>query len=199
VPKVKNRISEPWERQPGESVKAFAAFAFYRDLGPGERSTARVRQKYGKNKRLIDRWSSAYDWVKRCAAWDSEVDRQAREAAKKEVLKARKNHARMGAEMVAKAARALMALSDGDITAADITRMADIGAKLERLALGDIQEQDRQRLELERERLELERRRLETAKSGLGSEDYPVNFVEILNKLGRPGAEQGPARNGNDP
>jgi len=43
---------EAWDRQPGETAKAYAAFGLYRDLGPS-RSAAKVREKYGKNLRAL--------------------------------------------------------------------------------------------------------------------------------------------------
>jgi len=62
-----------FERQDGETVKAFEAFKVYRDLGP-ERSLAKVAEiRYGKttsNARQVARWSSRFDWVERAAAWD---------------------------------------------------------------------------------------------------------------------------------
>jgi len=38
-----------WDRQPGESPPAFAAFALYRDMGVS-RSSARVGQEFGKSR-----------------------------------------------------------------------------------------------------------------------------------------------------
>ena len=48
---------ELWERQDGETAQAFQAFAEYRDMG-AERSLAKVAQKLGKSKPLMERWSS---------------------------------------------------------------------------------------------------------------------------------------------
>lgn len=56
-----------FEQQPKESDKAYAAFALYLSLGP-ERSLDAVRQKLGKSARLIQRWSSRWQWVERLAA-----------------------------------------------------------------------------------------------------------------------------------
>ena len=40
---------KPWERQKGESEKAFGAFAAYRDMGP-ERTISAVVKKLGKSR-----------------------------------------------------------------------------------------------------------------------------------------------------
>jgi hypothetical protein len=155
-------------------------------MGQG-RSIPKVYQKCTENQSLLKRWSARWEWQNRCAAWDAELDRLAREESKKELLKMRGRHAQIGSALIAKAARALMAIGDGDVSAADIARMADTGAKLERLARGDVPEPDRQRLGMERERLALERQKAEAAGGGLRPEDSGSdNFLDALEKLGRP-------------
>jgi len=61
---------DPWDRQPGETSKAYAAFVTYRDLG-ADRSTRAVGEALTKSEALIKRWSGQNDWVTRAAAWDS--------------------------------------------------------------------------------------------------------------------------------
>lgn len=45
---------KPWERQEGESAKAFEAFTIYAGLG-ADRSLRAVAQQLGKSKTLMDR------------------------------------------------------------------------------------------------------------------------------------------------
>lgn len=73
------RPEHPWERQPGESQRAFAAFAVYRDLGPS-RSISAVARITGRTRSLIGDWSARYRWVERAAAFDREEDRRRIEA-----------------------------------------------------------------------------------------------------------------------
>jgi hypothetical protein len=68
-----------FEQQPKESDKAYAAFALYLSLGP-ERSLDAVRQKLGKSARLIQRWSSRWQWVERLAAHSAHLAVIEREA-----------------------------------------------------------------------------------------------------------------------
>ena len=71
-----------FEQQPGESTKAFTAFALYLSMGP-ERSLEAVRKKLGKCARLIERWSGRWRWTDRVSAHGSHlatVERQAMEA-----------------------------------------------------------------------------------------------------------------------
>ena len=78
------RHRNPWDRQPGESAKAFAAFAVYRDVGP-TRSLAKVGRyliettvRRGTLKSVTEemaRWSSRYGWVGRVEAFEIHQDR----------------------------------------------------------------------------------------------------------------------------
>lgn len=63
----------PWEIQPKESEKAFAAFCVYRDLGP-DRSLSQVSENLQKSSRWIKEWSRIHDWVVRARAYDNHLD-----------------------------------------------------------------------------------------------------------------------------
>ena len=95
-----------WERQQGESAKAFAAFECYRMLGP-ERTlqaawekhytrpgTLRERQRKGKERAsqfpgYWGAWASKWRWRERAGAWDEEVAALARDQELDRALKAR--------------------------------------------------------------------------------------------------------------
>lgn len=67
-------LAEPlWEKQKGESKKAFDAFVLYRDGGK-HRSYAAVASELGKSKTLIERWGRTWHWVVRVAAYDRYLD-----------------------------------------------------------------------------------------------------------------------------
>jgi len=65
----------PWERQPGEGAKAYAAFESYKLLGV-QRSITRVAASLGRHPSLIRRWCQRHRWVERALAWDGEQARQ---------------------------------------------------------------------------------------------------------------------------
>lgn len=130
-------MAKPWERQPEETSKAYAAFCAYRDLGP-ERSLAKAGEVLGKNPGGLEEWSSKNEWVKRSAAWDDEQDRIARQAQLKEIAKMRERHAKLASDMLVKAAAALEKLPEDEIKAADVSRMVDVASKLERISRGDV-------------------------------------------------------------
>lgn len=128
-----------WERQPGETARAFEAFCIYRDMG-ASRSHRKTGQKLGKNRTTIAEWSSKYEWVKRVAAWDVEQDRIARQKQLQDIKKMRKRHAALASTMLTKAALALQNLKDEEISASEISRMVDVASKLERISRGDVGE-----------------------------------------------------------
>jgi hypothetical protein len=84
---------EIWERRPGESARAYAAFCVYRDLGPGRS----LNLAYGEWRRAQGcagdaakaagywaEWSSGFEWVARAEAYDGHLEalkRAAREDA----------------------------------------------------------------------------------------------------------------------
>ena len=68
-------VRAPWERQPGEGAKAYAAFESYKLLGP-QRSITRVAASLGRHPSLIRRWCQGHGWVERAVAWDAEQARQ---------------------------------------------------------------------------------------------------------------------------
>ncbi len=59
--------AQPWERQRGESAKAYEAFRTFRDVGP-HRSLLGCRS-------IERRWSYRWRWADRAAAWDVELYR----------------------------------------------------------------------------------------------------------------------------
>lgn len=77
-----------YDRQSGESVKAYEAFAIYRDLGVN-RSIDAVVNKLNKSRQLLSRWSGDYNWVERAAAYDDFVDAQARKKLERDAINRR--------------------------------------------------------------------------------------------------------------
>lgn len=127
---------KPWERQPEESTKAFEAFQCYRDMGM-ERNIMAVTRELNKSRTIIGRWSSAHNWVERCAAWDSEQDRILREQQQNEIKKMRRKHASLADRTLKKLAESLEYIDPEEIKPSDFARLLDVATKLERISLGD--------------------------------------------------------------
>jgi len=130
---------ELWERQEGESAPAFQAFAAYRDMG-AERSLAKVAQKLGKSKALMERWSRRWRWGARADAWDDETDRRTCRELQKGIAEMRRNHVGIAKAMLVKALQALQKIPTDEISPRDVSNMVDVAAKLERLSRGEATE-----------------------------------------------------------
>lgn len=128
---------EPWERQKGETPRAWEAFSVYRDMG-ADRSITKTAQHLHKNRTTIGEWSRKYDWVKRATAWDAEQDRIARQSQIDEIKKMRKRHADLATAMLVKAAKALQRIPEDEVKASDVSRLVETASKLERISRGDV-------------------------------------------------------------
>lgn len=148
---------EPWARQPGETPRAYSAFCIYRDLGLKERSLRETTRRYYEDKSRtsmarIGRWSSKYNWVERCRAYDEFLDERRRQKALDAILEMADRQAREGTALQTLGARILSSLlaKGENITGnvLDVVRALRTGAEIERLARGMptqiIEEQERE-------------------------------------------------------
>jgi hypothetical protein len=142
------RTALPFEQQPRESNKAFAAFSLYLSLGP-ERTLVAVAQKLQKSGGLIARWSRKFDWGERVAAHGTHfavVEREATEALVRGKaatwLKRHEEHRdeewAMRGELMAAGRKVLKKFMDEGrgATLGDVARALDLASKLGRLAAG---------------------------------------------------------------
>jgi hypothetical protein len=74
-----------WERQAGESSKAFAAFARYRDLAEA-RTMAKVAEMSGCSSQNIERWARRWAWTHRVYEYDIVQEERFREQTAKDRL-----------------------------------------------------------------------------------------------------------------
>lgn len=135
-------VAVSFDRLPGETPKAFAAFRVFLNMGP-DRSTRKVGRKIGKNRTLIGEWSSRWQWQERAAAYDAAqvvkeqaaIDEQQRKDAKKWADRAqahRERSFRLGMMMIEKAEQLLKGRKKFD--PAQANRLAAEGDKLVRLS-----------------------------------------------------------------
>ena len=138
----------PFEQQPRESAKAFAAFRAYLDMGP-QRSLRELARKLDKSVTLLGNWSAKYDWPARVQAYAGHlalVERKAAEQAaavygadrekRREVE--REDEWAMRTELRQAARKVLEKFRDGErgATLGDVARALDIAVKLGRLSSG---------------------------------------------------------------
>lgn len=130
---ARNARSEySWERQPGESAKAFEAFELYCKMGE-ERSTRTVAQKCSKSVSLIQRWSCKWNWVDRARDYDNEMRRKSLRAEKAAYQKMKKRHIGMAVQLQQKAFDALKNLNPEKLSAKEIREFMKLGTELERM------------------------------------------------------------------
>lgn len=131
-------MPEVWERMPNESSKAYAAFCVYRDLGP-ERSLEKAIQKLDKKrvKQTVWRWSSKYNWVARCKAYDDYIERRKREERERAILEMAERHAREAVAFQQKVLARLKDIDPSELSPSDIARWFDVAVKVERLSRGE--------------------------------------------------------------
>jgi len=89
---VYKSIDNPlWQRQPGESSRAFAAFVRYREMG-SDRTHKKVALEMGRSVNNIDQLSTKYKWTVRIKAWDEFLDELKRKTIEKETEEMIKRH-----------------------------------------------------------------------------------------------------------
>ena len=98
--------AQPWERQSGESAKAFAAFVKYRDLAE-KRTLARVAQLSQCSAQNIARWSRRHGWVHRTYMYDAMQEEQFREQTARDRIAHRRRQIAIGQSLQTVAISAL--------------------------------------------------------------------------------------------
>jgi len=133
-----------WDRQPGESSRAYAHFCLYRDMGVSR--SLRVLEKVDgctSGYRQLGRWSSRWQWVERCQDYDDHLQRQDRlrqEKERKDMLTRHGKIAVLGQNLVVKGIEKLLAdVKQGkrELSASDASRLLDVAVKIERLSRGE--------------------------------------------------------------
>lgn len=123
---------KPWERQKGESEKAYEAFVAYRDMGE-KRTIVAVAEKLQKSDSLIRRWKDRWEWKERVRAYDNDLEKEARAKAIKERKDMTTRHIGIAMQLQKKALEALQGLSVEDMTPKDIKEYIKMATDLERL------------------------------------------------------------------
>lgn len=128
----KNSDSKPWERQKGESEKAYEAFSIYLNLGV-VRTITEVVKKLEKSRTLIDRWKVRYDWTDRVREYDNDQQRQAKKEAEKGLRDMYTRQTKIAMSVQSKALQALDELDPKTMSAKDIKEYIKMATELERL------------------------------------------------------------------
>lgn len=125
----------PWERQDGETEKAFSAFKAYLEME--DRNICQLAKRLAKSRQLVDKWKQKYNWQERCIAWDKSLQEIEYKTAVKERKKMAKRHIAIAMSMQAKAVEALKKIDVSKLNANEIIRLFDTAVKIERLSRGE--------------------------------------------------------------
>lgn len=123
---------KPWERQKGETEKAYEAFSVYRDMG-AERTISAVVKQLEKSRSLIDRWKDRWEWTERVRLYDNYLEKQARDKAVKDRKAMVDRQVKIAMQVQKKALEALEKLSVEAMTPKDIKEYIKMATDLERL------------------------------------------------------------------
>lgn len=136
--------SKPWERIPGETAKAYAAFVCYRDMPTLDRSLRGLAGQLGRGASVIANWSRQHGWVARAEAHDQHLDTvalAAQDAKVKALAELRADVAIEAMVLVVKRIRGdegdeangvapTPALDAGRLDAKDLAALANVGEKI---------------------------------------------------------------------
>lgn len=130
-------IALPWERQPTEPWRAFAAFCAYRDLEDIERTYTNCANQVKRSAAIISRWAKQYQWEDRLNALFEHRDKEEFNLKRVEREKMIKLQATYGRELVEKGMQVIRRTDLNDISVRDAAHLVELGVKTERLARGE--------------------------------------------------------------
>ena len=113
-----------WERQSGETAKAYAAFLLYRDLPAIDRSVAAARDGQQRDNkgtlRQWNGWSMRNGWVNRTAEHDSDLASRRRERMAQELDRAKDDASVLIRAALAKVAERIQGMDAEELAAGQI-------------------------------------------------------------------------------
>lgn len=125
-------------RRKSESSPAYAAGAHYIDAGPLVRSLRATADHFGKDIRLIERWSRRHEWVARADAYDAEVAEDLRRKKIQAIEEMNDRHAGIAAAMQGKVIARLNTMTlPLDLSVGQLAIWMEKAATIERLARGE--------------------------------------------------------------
>ncbi len=141
-------MADLWDRLPDETELAYRMFCLYRDMGADRTMDAIITLEKKKPTYLgvLRSWSQKFKWVLRANAYDDYLEKRLRKEREKDIIEMRDRHARIGRDMQSLASSSIQKAQDeyaqhGDvIPIAKVPMFAELGIKIERLAMGETTE-----------------------------------------------------------
>jgi hypothetical protein len=144
--------SNVWDQQPGETAKAFEVFRIYRDMGL-KRSHVKAYKLYKgldqedeiNSHGRFDAWSTKYNWVARCQAYDRYMDQVETAERVKAIKEMGERHAKIACAFLSKVIQKLKEFDTDPrkmlrLTPDQLIKWFEVSAKIERLSRGETTE-----------------------------------------------------------
>ena len=133
----------PWEKQKGETDRAFRYFQVYRNLGH-KRSYVQIAEAFSISTTRVNQLGRRYRWRERAEAWDMEEDRHDLEAIRRRRRESDFNLRRIGAysqsvaiaRLRGNADQGIRAIDPNEMGVQDVVALLNVGIKADRLGLG---------------------------------------------------------------
>jgi hypothetical protein len=135
-----------WERQPGETEKAFHAFRLYRDLAE-KRTLAKVAQTLGCSSTNVERWARRWAWTQRTYEYDLVQEEEWQRQASRDRVAMRRRQIQLGQVLQSIAAYAVRGWQQRieqqlplDLRPDEVLSMMKLGSELESRGHGEEKE-----------------------------------------------------------
>ncbi|MDR0496189.1 MAG: hypothetical protein LBH42_01090 [Treponema sp.] len=133
---------ESWERLPGETALAYAAFCIFRDMG-AERSIRKAVEFAEKDKAACGKsyngwrnWSTKFRWRERAADYDKHLDHLKQTDLRKTIETQGEVHRAVTGKMLAVVSKKLDLMDPAELTQGNVTEWVSTAIKAEREAAG---------------------------------------------------------------
>ena len=137
-----------WDKQIGETNRAYNAFLAYRNMGALRSLTKAAKVFYGdiylpksySKDTQFRKWSRTHNWVARCEAYDIEQDKIFQVEQREAIREMNKRQATIGAAMQKKGITRLIDMDISELTPDQAARLTKTGVEIERPARGEATE-----------------------------------------------------------
>jgi hypothetical protein len=133
---------ESWERLPGESGAAYAAFCAFRDYGPDRNirkaveTTERDEAKRDKKYRVWRNWSTSFRWRDRAADYDRYTEKLKQTELRKTIEEQGRVHRAVTGKMLEVVSKKLDTMNPADLSQGTVTEWVSTAIRAEREANG---------------------------------------------------------------